>query len=85
MKIKLNKQFLEAMAIAAACSAFMTGILGLLYLVSWGIVFVVLMLLFMPVAQGAIEFYEKEDCVDLKEFFTELMKSDEEPDNKIEW
>lgn len=85
MKIKLDKEFLKVMGIAAACSFVATIVLLILSLLSWGVVFAALMLLFMPLAQGAIKFYKKKNCMDLEDFFTELMETDDEPDNKIEW
>lgn len=85
MKIKLDKEFLKVMGIAAVCSLAVTATLAILSLLSWGIVFAALMLLFMPLAQGAIKFYKKTNCMDLEDFFTELMETDDESDSKIEW
>ena len=84
MKIKLDKQFLKIMGVAAVCSAIVTAFLALLSIISWGVVFAALVLLFMPLAQGGIKFYKKKKCVDLEDFFHYLME-DEESDNKIEW
>ena len=85
MKIKLDKEFLKVMGIAAVCSLAVTATLAILSLLSWGVVFAALMLLFMPLAQGAIKFYKKKNCADLEDFFTELMDTDDESDSKIEW
>ena len=82
MKIKLDKQFLKVMGIAAACSVAVTAILAILSAISWGVVFAALFLLFMPIAQGAIKFYEKKRCYSLKNFFQYLME-DEEEETKI--
>ena len=82
MKIKLDKQFLKVMGIATACSAIITAFLALLSLISWGVVFAALVLLFMPLAQGGIKFYKKKNCIDLEEFFQYLME-DEEEETKI--
>lgn len=85
MKIKLDKEFLKTMGIAAVCSLAVTVTLAILSLLSWGVVFAALMLLFMPLAQGAIKFYRKKNCTDLEDFFTELMEKDDEFDSKIKW
>ena len=83
MKIKLDKEFLKIMGVAAMCSLAVTVTLAILSLLSWGVVFAALMLLFMPLAQGAIKFYKKKDCMDLEDFFTELM--DDEYDSRLKW
>lgn len=88
LKIKLDKQFLKVMGIAAACSAITTVLLALLSIISWGVVFAALILLFMPLAQGSIKFYEKKCCTDLEDFFHYLMEDDEEEETKtssIDW
>lgn len=85
MKIKLDKEFLKVMGIAAVCSLAVTAALAILSLLSWGVVFAALMLLFMPLAQGAVKFYKKKNCMDLEDFFIELMETDDESDSKIEW
>ena len=88
MKIKLDKQFLKVMGIAASCSLVVTIILFFLSLISWGVVFAALMLLFMPIAQGAIKFYKKKKCIDLEDFFRYLMEDEEKDDYKsssIDW
>ena len=85
MKIKLDKEVLKTMGIAAVCSLAVTVTLAILSLLSWGVVFAALMLLFMPLAQGAIKFYRKKNCTDLEDFFTELMEKDDEFDSKIKW
>lgn len=81
MKIKLNREFMHAMAIAAACSLATTLVLLVLSLISWGLVFAALMILFMPIAHGAIKFYKKTKCIDLEDFFSHLI---EEDPNKIQ-
>ena len=78
MKIKLDKQFLKIMGVAAVCSAIVTAFLALLSVISWGVVFAALVLLFMPLAQGGIKFYKKKRCVDLEDFFRYLMEDEEE-------
>ena len=83
MKIKLDKEFLKIMGVAAMCSLAVTVTLAILSLLSWGVVFAALMLLFMPLAQGAIKFCKKKDCMDLEDFFTELM--DDEYDSRLKW
>ena len=87
MKIKLDKQFLKVVGIAAVCSAFATAILTFLSILSWGVVFAALMLLFMPIAQGGIKFYKKKKCIDLEDFFRCLMEDEEEIEkhSEIEW
>ena len=86
MKIKLDKQFLKVMGIAAVCSLAVTAILAILSLFSWGAVFAALMLLFMPIAQGSIKFYQKKRCYSLENFFSHLMEDepeDEENSSRI--
>lgn len=88
MKIKLDKQFLKVMGIAAVCSIIVTVFLSLLALISWGVVFAALMLLFMPIAQGGIKFYQQKRCSDLEDFFHYLMEDEKEVSdnhNKIDW
>ena len=87
MKIKLDKQFLKVMEVAAVCSLTMTAILAILSMISWGVVFAVLVLLFMPLAQGGIKFYEKKNCIDLEEFFYYLMEDEKEETkmSSIDW
>ena len=84
MKIKLDKQFLKVMGIAAICSIITTVILGLLALISWGIVFAALMLLFMPIAQGSLKFYEEKKCYSLENFFYYLINDEEKKIQSIE-
>ena len=86
MKIKLDTQFLKVMGIAAVCSLAATAILAILSAISWGVVFAALMLLFMPIAQGSIKFYQKKRCYSLKNFFSHLMEDeleDEEDSSRI--
>ena len=88
MKIKLDKQFLKLMGITVACSIAATAILAILSLISWGCVFAALMLLFMPIAQGAIKFYKKKRCNYLGDFFHYLMEDEEEKKSntsEIDW
>lgn len=88
MKIKLDKQFLKVMGIAAACSVAVTAILAILSFISWGCVFAALFLLFMPIAQDAIKFYEKKRCRYLGDFFQYLMEDEEENKSsrsEIDW
>lgn len=86
MKIKLDKQFLKTMGIAAVCSLAVTFFVLALSLISWVVVFAVLLLLFMPAAQGAIKFYEKTNYRDLEDFFIELMEDeDETKTSQIDW
>ena len=87
MKIKLDKQFLKVMGVAAVCSAIITAFLALLSIISWGVVFAALVLLFMPLAQGGIKFYKKKRCVDLEDFFRYLMEDEEEETktSNIDW
>lgn len=72
---------MHAMGIAAACSLATTLVLLVLSLISWGLVFAALMVLFMPIAHGAIKFYKKTKCIDLEDFFSHLI---EEDPNKIQ-
>ena len=76
MKIKIDKQFLKIIGIAGICAFATAAIIDILSLLSWGVVFVALTFLFMPIAQGAIKFYEENDCLGLDDFFRELMKDD---------
>ncbi len=87
MKIKLDKQFLKVMGVAAVCSAIVTAFLALLSIISWGVVFAALVLLFMPLAQGGIKFYKKKRCADLEDFFRYLMEDEEEETktSSIDW
>lgn len=88
MKIKLDKQFLKVMGIAAACSVAVTAVLAILSFISWGCVFAALFLLFMPIAQGSIKFYEKKRCRYLGDFFHYLMEDEEEKKSntsEIDW
>lgn len=84
MKIKLDKDFFKVIGIAVLCSLVVTLVLLILSLISWTGVFTVLMLLFMPLAQGALKFYREKDCVDLEDFFTELVEPENESISKIE-
>lgn len=88
MKIKLDKQFLKVMGIAAVCSIAVTAILAILSFISWGCVFAALMLLFMPIAQGGMKFYQKKRCRDMIDFFHYLMEDEEEKKShtsEIDW
>lgn len=86
MKIKMDKQFLEVLGVAAACSAIVTVIFAILSIFSWGVVFAGLLLLFMPIAQGAIKFYKQEKCINLEDFFHRLMEDEnKEKHSEIEW
>lgn len=85
MKIKLDKDFFKVIGIAALCSLVVTMVLLILSLISWMGVFAALLLLFMPLAQGALKFYRENDCMGLEDFFAELMEPDGESVSKIEW
>ena len=72
------------MGIATICSLFVILDLLLLSVISWGVVFAALMLLFMPIAQGAMKFYKDNKCRCLDDFFVELME-DETKTSQIDW
>lgn len=81
MKIKINKKFFKTFSVAALCSIAVTMAIGILAAVSWGFVFAALLILFMPICDGAVKFYEKNHCMSLPHFFKLLME--DENDNMI--
>ena len=72
------------MGIATIGSLFVILDLLLFSVISWGVVFAALMLLFMPIAQGAMKFYKDNKCRCLDDFFVELME-DETKTSQIDW
>ncbi len=89
MKIKLDKQLLQAIGIAAACSTVVTIAILLLSVLSWGFVFAALLILFIPITQGAIKFYKQERCYDIVDFIERLFETEKskqiEEDDDVFW
>lgn len=82
MKIKLDKQLLQAIGIAAVCAVVVTIAILLLSVLSWGFVFAALLIIFIPISQGAIKFYKQEKCYDIVDFIERLFETEKE--NHIE-
>jgi hypothetical protein len=78
MKLKIDKQFLYATGIAACAALAIMVVMLLLSLISWGLVFAALMIMFMPIAHSAVKFYKSTNCIDLEDFFAALVEDEED-------
>ena len=89
MKIKLDKQLLQAIGIAVVCALVTTIAILLLSVLSWGFVFAALLILFMPISQGAIKFYKQEKFYDIVDFIERLFETEKskqiEEDDDVFW
>lgn len=69
MKIK---NYPLAVAFAAGGALALLLLLRVLALISWWLIFIILIITFVPIADIAIKFYEEEGCLDLENFWESL-------------
>lgn len=86
MRMKIKDYFIAA-GISVGVAILTTFILWLTSILSWSIITISLIVVFIPIVIKAIEFYKEKDCVDLEDFIDELKnlnKDKEKKNSKIE-
>ena len=87
-----DKEILIAGWLAAAGSLLLTGVIALLFWLSWYVVFVLGIVALMPLTKRAVKFYVNNDCKSLEDFLIELdeylqhkkkQKNDSDKNNRI--
>lgn len=66
------KDYIVAFGLAAAGAAALLLVLWIMSLLSWGLVFAMLIGILIPVAYKAMNFWRQEECLDLEDFFSAL-------------
>ena len=79
------KDYLIAFGLAATGAAALLLILWLMSLISWGVIYALLIGILIPIAYKAIDVWRKEDCLDLNDFYEAIFnsKKKELPNNSI--
>lgn len=79
------KDYLIAFGLAAASAAALILVLWIMSLISWGVIYAMLIGVLIPVAYKAINVWREEDCLDLDDFCRVIFKSKkkESPKNSI--
>lgn len=67
-------KYIRACAIAAAGAFAVVIVLWILSSLSWAFVWAFLTYGLIPLAVKAIKFYEDNECMDIEDFFTELIE-----------
>ena len=71
------KDYIVAFGLAAAGATVLLLVLWIMSLLSWGLVFVILIGILIPIADKAINFWRQEECLDLEDFFSALFNQKE--------
>lgn len=71
------KDYIIAFGLAAAGATVLLLVLWIMSLLSWGLVFVILIGILIPIADKAINFWRQEECLDLEDFFSALFNQKE--------
>lgn len=79
MKIK---DYFIAAGISVGAAILTTFILWLTSILSWSIITILLIVVFIPIAIKTIEFYKEKDCIDLEDFIDELKELSKEKKDK---
>jgi hypothetical protein len=66
------KDYIVAFGLAAAGAAALLLVLWIMSLLSWGLVFAMLIGILIPIAYKAMDFWRQEECLDLEDFFSAL-------------
>lgn len=85
MRMKIKDYFIAA-GISVGAAALTTFILWLTSILSWSIITILLIVIFIPIVIKAVEFYKEKECIDLEDFIDELKKLNkdkEKNNNKI--
>lgn len=79
------KDYLIAFGLAATGAAALLLVLWLMSLISWGVIYALLIGILIPIAYKAIDVWRKEDCLDLDDFCEAIFnsKKKESPNNSI--
>lgn len=72
------KDYLLSLVLAVVGAAILVFALWLFSLVSWAIVWAVLVFAMIPVGKAAIDLWHEESCYDLDDFWTALMEHKKE-------
>ena len=81
MRMKIKDYFIAA-GISVGAAILTTFILWLTSILSWSIITISLIIVFIPIAIKAIEFYKEKDCIDLEDFIDELKELSKEKKDK---
>ena len=71
------KDYIIAFGLAAAGATVLLLVLWIMSLLSWGLAFVILIGILIPIADKAINFWRQEECLDLEDFFSALFNQKE--------
>lgn len=71
------KDYIVAFGLAAAGATVSLLVLWIMSLLSWGLVFAMLIGILIPVAYKAMNFWRQEECLDLEDFFSALFNQKE--------
>lgn len=80
MRMKIKDYFIAA-GISVGAAALTTFILWLTSILSWSIITISLIVIFIPIVIKAIEFYKEKECIDLEDFIDELKDLTKEKKN----
>ena len=81
MRMKIKDYFIAA-GISIGAAILTTFILWLTSILSWSIITISLIVIFIPIVIKAIEFYKEKDCIDLEDFIDELKKLNKDKEKK---
>lgn len=79
--MRFDKYLILGLMIAALAAAALLLVIFVLSLISWGIIFALLIILLTPVSYAAVKFYVKNDCYDFDDFFEALTEEEEKDDS----
>lgn len=80
MRMKIKDYFIAA-GISVGAAILTTFILWLTSILSWSIITISLIVIFIPIVIKAIEFYKEKECIDLEDFIDELKDLTKEKKN----
>lgn len=87
-----DKEIVISGVLAAVGSLILTGVIALLFWMSWHFVFIIGVVALMPLTKRAVRFYVDNECVNLEDFLIELdeylqhkkkQKNDSDKNNRI--
>ena len=81
MRMKIKDYFIAA-GVSVGAAILTTFILWLTSILSWSIITISLIVIFIPIAIKTIEFYKEKDCIDLEDFIDELKELSKEKKDK---
>jgi ABC-type nickel/cobalt efflux system permease component RcnA len=71
------KDYMIAFGLAIAGAIILLLALWIMSLISWGLVFAMLIGILIPIAYKAMNFWRQEECLDLEDFFSALFNQKE--------